>query len=53
MPFVFVAGLSVLNPKLLSTLLVDPRGRFMVGYALLSVFTGIGVMFWMIKRSLR
>jgi len=53
MPFVFVAGLSVLNPKLLSTLLVDPRGRFMVGYALVSVFIGIGVMFWMIKRSLR
>jgi tight adherence protein B len=53
MPFVFVAGLSVLNPKLLSALLVDPRGRFMVGYALLSVFTGIAVMFWMIRRSLR
>jgi Flp pilus assembly protein TadB len=52
-PFIFLAGMSVLNPKLLSTLFGDPRGRFMLGLAALGVLIGVSIMFWMIKRSLR
>ena len=52
-PFVFMALLSLLNPALFSTLLDDPRGRFMLALALIGILTGIAVMFWMIRRSLR
>jgi tight adherence protein B len=52
-PFIFIACLSLLNPKLFSTLLADPRGRFMMVLAVLSILIGITVMFWMIRRSLR
>jgi tight adherence protein B len=52
-PFVFMALLSLINPALFSTLLDDPRGRFMLALALIGIVTGIAVMFWMIRRSLR
>ena len=52
-PFLFIAGLSVLNPMMLSSLFSDPRGRFMLTLAFLGIITGIAVMLWMIKRSLR
>ena len=52
-PFVFMALLSLLNPALFSTLLDDPRGRFMLALALIGILTGVAVMFWMIRRSLR
>jgi tight adherence protein B len=52
-PFLFMALLSLINPALFSTLIDDPRGRFMLALALIGIFTGIAVMFWMIRRSLR
>jgi tight adherence protein B len=52
-PFVFMALLSLINPALFSTLLDDPRGRFMLALAVIGILTGIAVMFWMIRRSLR
>ena len=53
LPF-FVGGLMyVINPGLMSVLFTDPRGRFMLGVALFSVFAGIGVMAVIIKRALR
>jgi tight adherence protein B len=52
-PFVFMALLSLINPALFSTLVADPRGRFMLALALIGILTGIAVMFWMIRRSLR
>jgi tight adherence protein B len=52
-PFVFMALLSLINPALFSTLLDDPRGRFMLALAIIGIVVGIAVMFWMIRRSLR
>ena len=52
-PFVFMAGLSLINPALFSTLVADPRGRFMLALAIMGIVAGIAVMFWMIRRSLR
>jgi tight adherence protein B len=53
LPF-FVGGLLyVINPGLMSVLFSDPRGRFMLGVALFSIFAGIWVMGVIIRRSLR
>jgi tight adherence protein B len=52
-PF-FVAGiLFLITPDLMSVLIHDPRGRFMLGLAVLSVAAGMVVMAVMIERSLR
>jgi tight adherence protein B len=53
LPLVVGAGLIAFNGDLASALFVDPRGRFMLGVALLSLVTGIGVMAAMIKRAVR
>jgi Flp pilus assembly protein TadB len=45
--------LFYLNHELMAPLLSDPRGRFMLGVALLSLMAGITVMFVMIRRSVR
>jgi Flp pilus assembly protein TadB len=45
--------LFFLNPSLMSVLLDDARGRFMMGMALLSLAIGVSVMAVIIKRSLR
>ena len=53
LPFVVGGGLFLINRDLMSVMLVDPRGRFMLGVAFLSVVTGIIVMALIIKKSLR
>jgi tight adherence protein B len=53
LPFVVTGILFLLNGELMSPLLHDPRGRFMLGLAFLSLATGIGVMVLMIRRALR
>ncbi len=53
MPFVAAIGLFVINPEVMSVLLVDPRGRFMLGIAVVSLLLGLAVMKAMISRSLR
>jgi tight adherence protein B len=53
LPFVVGALIFFLNRELMSTLFADPRGRFMLGVAFLSLVTGIIVMAVMIKRSVR
>ena len=53
LPFLVGAVLYLLNRDLMSVLFVDPRGRFMVGLALLSLATGIAVMAVIIRKSLR
>jgi tight adherence protein B len=51
---VFVGTLLFfLNRDLMSPLLFDPRGRFMLGVAFLSLAAGIGTMTVMIKQSVR
>ena len=53
LPF-FVGGIMYLfNRPLMSILFLDPRGRFVVGLALLSLLAGIAAMVFIIKRSLR
>jgi tight adherence protein B len=53
MPLVAALGLFVINPEVMSVLFVDPRGRFMLGIAVVSLLLGIAVMKAMISRSLR
>jgi len=53
LPFAVGALLFFLNPSLMSVLLDDARGRFMMGMALLSLAIGVSVMAVIIRRSLR
>lgn len=53
LPIVGGAGMSVINPDLMSILVTDPRGRFMLGLAIGSLVLGIFVMNSMIKKALR
>jgi tight adherence protein B len=52
-PFFVGAGLVLIARSLMQTLWTDPRGRFMVGVALVGLATGSLVMRYMIKRALR
>ena len=53
LPFFVGAAMFVFNGDLANALLVDPRGRFMLGVAVLSLAAGIGTMLTMIRRALR
>ncbi len=53
LPVVLGALLFFLNHDLMAPLLSDPRGRFMLGVAFLSLMAGITVMIVMIRRSVR
>jgi tight adherence protein B len=53
LPFVAGGLMALINHDLMVTLFTDPRGRFMVGLALASLLSGVTVMTWMIKKSLR
>jgi tight adherence protein B len=53
LPFLVGAAMYVVNRDLGSTLFVDPRGRFMVGVAFVSLLTGLATMAMIVKRALR
>jgi tight adherence protein B len=53
MPFIAAAGLFLINRDTMSVLFIDPRGRFMLGVAMGSLFLGIVVMKAIIRRNLR
>ncbi|MBV8139268.1 MAG: type II secretion system F family protein [Deltaproteobacteria bacterium] len=53
MPFIAGAGLFLINREMMSVLVVDPRGRFMLGIAIGGLVLGIVVMQSIIRRSLR
>jgi tight adherence protein B len=53
LPVVLGALLFFLNHDLMAPLLSDPRGRFMLGVAFLSLMAGITVMVVMIRRAVR
>jgi tight adherence protein B len=53
MPLIAGAGLFFINPQMMSTLLVDPRGRFMLGVAVFSLFLGITMMIVIIRKGSR
>jgi tight adherence protein B len=53
MPFVAGAGLYLVKPDMMSLLFADPRGRFMLGVAIISLLLGIATMGAIIRRTLR
>lgn len=52
-PFVAGGGLFLINRELMSVLFVDPRGRFMLGVAVVCLLSGIVTMKALIKKNLR
>jgi tight adherence protein B len=53
LPFVVGGAMYGLNRDLMQSLIVDPRGRFMVGIAFLSLVTGLATMAVIVRRALR
>jgi tight adherence protein B len=53
LPFLVGGAMYVLNRNLMQTLLIDPRGRFMVGVAFLSLVMGLSTMAIIVRRALR
>jgi tight adherence protein B len=53
LPFVVGGLMYVINPDLAQSLLGDPRGRFMIGLAFLSLVTGLTTMTVIVRRALR
>jgi tight adherence protein B len=53
LPFVIGGAMYVMNHDLMVTLFSDPRGRFMVGVASLSLVTGLTTMTVMVRRAVR
>jgi tight adherence protein B len=53
LPFLVGGTMYALNRDLMQSLLNDPRGRFMVGIAFLSLVTGLATMGVIVRRALR
>jgi len=53
MPLVAGMGLFLINRELMGTLLTDPRGRFLLGLAGVSLVSGVVAMRVLIKKNLR
>jgi tight adherence protein B len=53
LPFLVGGVMYAMNRDLMMPLFVDPRGRFMVGVAFLSLVTGLSIMAVMVKRAVR
>lgn len=53
LPFVVAGAMYALNRGLMQSLFDDPRGRFMIGLAFLSLLTGLTVMYVLVRRAVR
>jgi len=53
LPFLVGGVMFLLNHDLAKVLIVDPRGRFMVGISFLSLVSGLATMAVIVKRALR
>jgi Flp pilus assembly protein TadB len=53
MPIVAAVGMFLINREMILDLFVDPRGRFMLGVAVVNLFFGVVLMNLMIKKSMR
>jgi tight adherence protein B len=53
LPLVVGGIMYMSNRPLMSVLFSDPRGRFALGLAMVSLLAGIAVMVFIIRRSLR
>jgi tight adherence protein B len=53
LPFLIGGAMYVMNRDLTRTLFFDPRGRFMLGVAFVSLVTGLIVMAVLVKKAMR
>jgi tight adherence protein B len=53
LPFIVGGAMYLLNYRLMQSLIVDPRGRFMVGVAFLSLTIGLTTMYVLVRRAIR
>jgi tight adherence protein B len=53
LPFVVGGAMYLMNRDLAMPLLIDPRGRFMLGVAFVSLVTGLTTMSILVKRAVR
>jgi len=53
LPFLVGGAMWVMNRGLVQPLIVDPRGRFMVGLAFTSLLAGLTVMYILVRRAVR
>jgi tight adherence protein B len=53
LPFVVGGAMYLMNREMVLTLWFDPRGRFMLGIAVLSLISGLSTMAVIVKRALR
>ena len=53
LPFLVGGVMYLMNRDLVAPLFTDPRGRFMVGVAFVSLVTGLSTMAVMVKRAVR
>jgi len=52
-PFFAGGALFMLNPALMGSLFIEPRGRFVLGLAIAFLFSGLATMAIIIKRVAR
>jgi tight adherence protein B len=53
LPFMVGGAMYALNSDLAQPLIVDPRGRFMLGVAIASLLTGLTTIYVLVKRAVR
>lgn len=53
LPFVVGGAMYVINSKLVAPLFADPRGRFMLGLAFVSLLSGLSTMFVLVRKAVR
>jgi Flp pilus assembly protein TadB len=53
LPFIVGGAMYLLNYRLMQSLIVDLRGRFMVGVAFLSLTIGLTTMYVLVRRAIR
>ena len=53
LPFVVGGAMYMVNSDLARPMFVDPRGRFMMGLAFMSLLTGLTTMYVLVRRAIR
>jgi tight adherence protein B len=53
LPFVVGGAMFVMNRSLMQPMFVDPRGRFMIGLAFVSLMSGMTTIYVLVKRAVR
>jgi tight adherence protein B len=53
LPFVVGGAMYVMNADLARPMFVDPRGRFMMGLAFMSLLTGLTAMYVLVRSAIR